>query len=109
MAAILETAALPGVGAGLAKLDLMSFKMSKLTKQVEAIDKKLDLILSTPLKLAVDFFGKAMRRMESENISSMIKEMEEVRRQAMQGFRCVEAQGATKETHRDVRSFAGGI
>ena len=34
MAAILETAALPGVGAGLAKLDLMSFKMSQLTKQV---------------------------------------------------------------------------
>ena len=63
-AAILETAALLGVGAGLAKLDLMSFKMSQLTKQVEAIDKKLDEILSTPLKLAVDFFGKAMRRME---------------------------------------------
>ena len=44
-AAILETAALLGVGAGLAKLDLdlMSFKMSKLTKQVEAIDKKLDV------------------------------------------------------------------
>ena len=94
-AAILETAALLGVGAGLAKLDLMSFKMSQLTKQVEAIDKKLDVILSTPLKLAVDFFGKAMRRMESENISGMIKEMEEVRRQAMQAFRYVQAQGAT--------------
>ena len=74
-AAILETAALLGVGAGLAKLDLMSFQMSQLTKQVEAIDKKLDMILSTPLKLAVDFFGKAMRRMESENISGTIEEI----------------------------------
>ena len=75
-AAIVETAALLGVGAGLAKLDLMSFQMSKLTKRVEAMDKKLNLILSTPLNLAVDFFGKAMRRMESENIPGSIKEME---------------------------------
>ena len=97
--AILETAALLGVGAGLAKLDLdlMSFKMSKLTKQVEAIDKKLDLILSTPLKLAVDFFGKAMRLMESENISGTIEEIKKVRENAMRSIRYVEVQGASKE------------
>ena len=68
-----------------------------MTKQVEAIDKKLDVILSTPLKLAVDFFGKAMRRMESENISGTIKEMEKVRDNAMQAIRYVEAQGASTE------------
>ena len=96
-AAILETASLLGVGAGLAKLDLISFKVAQLKKQVEAIDKKLDVILSTPLKLAVDFFGKAMRRMESENISGTIKEMEKVRDHAMQAFRYVEGQGATTE------------
>ena len=55
---MLETAQLVGIGSGLAKLDLMSFEMAQLKKQVEQIDKKLDVILSTPLQLAVDFFGK---------------------------------------------------
>ena len=75
-AAILETAQLVGIGSGLAKLDLMSFELAQLKKQVEQIDKKLDVILSTPLQLAVDFFGKAMRHMENEDISATIKEME---------------------------------
>ena len=75
-AAILEAAQLVGIGSGLAKLDLMSFELAQLKKQVEQIDKKLDVILSTPLQLAVDFFGKAMRHMENENISATIKEME---------------------------------
>ena len=34
-AAILETASLVGLGSGLAKLDLMSFKLAQLAKQVE--------------------------------------------------------------------------
>ena len=93
-AAILETAQLVGIGAGLAKIDLMSFEMAQLKKQVEEINAKLDVILSAPLKLAVDFFGKAMRHMESENISGVLKEMEEVKRQAMQAFRYAEGQGA---------------
>ena len=75
-AAILETASLVGLGSGLAKLDLMSFKMAQLAKQVEAIDKKLDVILSAPIKLAVDFFVKAMCHLENENIPGTIKEME---------------------------------
>ena len=65
-AAILETASLVGLGSWLAKLDLMSFKLTQLAKQVEEINTKLNVILSAPLKLAVDFFGKAMRRLESE-------------------------------------------
>ena len=92
-AAILETAQLVGIGAGLAKIDLMSFEMAQLKKQVEEINAKLDVILSTPLKLAVDFFGKAMRHMGSENIAGVIKEMEKVKDHAMQAFRYAEGQG----------------
>ena len=78
-AALLETAQLVGIGSGLAKLDLMSFELAQLKKQVEQIDKKLDVILSTPLQLAVDFFGKAMRHMENENIPGTKDEMKKVR------------------------------
>ena len=95
-AAILETAQLVGIGSGLAKLDLMSFEMAQLKKQVEEINAKLDVILSAPLKLAVDFFGKAMRHMESENIAGVIKEMEKVKDHAMQAFRYAEGQGPKK-------------
>ena len=91
-AAILETASLVGLGSGLAKLDL-SFKMAQLAKQVEAIDKKLDVILSAPLKLAVDFFVKAMCRLENENISGTIEDITKVRDHAMQAFRYAEGQG----------------
>ena len=96
-AAILETAQLIGIGGGLAKLDLMGFQIAQLTKQVEEINKKLDVILSTPLKLAVDFFRKAMRHLENENIPGTIKEMEEVKRHAMQAFQYAEGQGAKTE------------
>ena len=96
-AAILETAQLVGIGGGLAKLDLMGFQIAQLTKQVEEINKKLDVILSTPLKLALDFFRKAMRHMENENIFGTIKEMEEVKRHAMQAFQYAEGQGAKTE------------
>ena len=58
-ASILETARLVGIGGGLAKLDLVAFEMAQLKKQVEEINQKLDVILSTPLQLAMDFFGNA--------------------------------------------------
>ena len=74
-AAILEGAQLIGIGGGLAKLDLGGFQMAQLQKQVAEINMKLNVILSTPLELAVDFLGKAMRHMESQNVGDAIKEL----------------------------------
>ena len=96
-AAILETAQLVGIGGGLAKLDLVAFEMAQLKKQVEEINKKLDVILSAPLKQAVDFFGKAMRHMENESIPATIKELEKVRDHAVQAFHYAEGQGPKTE------------
>ena len=97
-AAIIEGAQLIGIGVGgLAKLDLGGFQMAQLQKQVAEINKKLDLILSTPLELAVDFLGKAMRHMESQNAGSTIKELEEVKRQAMKAFHYAKGQGVTTQ------------
>ena len=96
-AAILEGVQLIGIGGGLAKLDLGGFQMAQLQKQVAEINKKLDLILSTPLELAVDFLGKAMRHMESQNAGSTIKELEKVKDHAMQAFHYAKGQGVTTQ------------
>ena len=71
-AAILETLQLLGIGGGLAKLDLMGFQLARLEKQVEEINKKLDVILSAPLKLAVDYLGKSMIHMKNGNSALLI-------------------------------------
>ena len=84
-AAILETIQLIGVGGGLAKLDLMGFQLARLEKQVEEINKKLDVILSAPLKLAVDYMGKSMIHMENGSIADAIKEMEDQQIRARRG------------------------
>ena len=96
-AAILEGAQLIGIGGGLAKLDLGGFQMAQLQKQVAEINKKLDLILSTPLELAVDFLGKAMRHMESQNAGSTIKELEKVKDNAMTAFHYAKGQGHNRK------------
>ena len=96
-AAILEGAQLIGIGGGLAKLDLGGFQMAQLQKQVAEINKKLDLILSTPLELAIDFLGKAMRHMESQNAGDTIKELEKVKDHSMQAFHYAKGQGVTTQ------------
>ena len=96
-AAILEGAALIGIGGGIAKLDMTGFQLAKLQRQVEAINLKLEIVLSTPLELAIDFLGKAMRHMESQNATDTIKELEKVKDHAMQAFHFVKGQGATTD------------
>ena len=107
-AAIMETAQLVGVGGGLVKLDLMSFHIARLMKLVEEINVKLDVILSTPLKLALDFFGKALRHMENENIPGIVKEIEKVKDHAMQAFRYAEGQGSKTEPEKRCSCQAAG-
>ena len=55
------------------------WRLSQLKEHVEEINKKLDVILSSPLKQAVDFCDKAMRHMENKSIQGTVKEIEEVK------------------------------
>ena len=96
-AAIMETAQLIGIGGGLLKLDMGGFQMAKLQKQVEEINKKLDVILSTDQKLAVNLLGKAMRHMESQNSADTIEELKKVKDHSMKAFLYAEGQGATTQ------------
>ena len=78
-------------------MDMTGFQLAKLQRQVEAINLKLEIVLSTPLELAIDFLGKAMRHMESQNATDTIKELEKVKDHAMQAFHYVKGQGATTD------------
>merc|ERR1712156_391568 len=96
-AAILETASLLGVGAGLAKLDLMSFQVAQLAKQVEANGKKLDVILSGPLEMAISQFSQAMILFQGGKVLDTIEMLKNVRNNAMQAFIYAKGQDPTKE------------
>ena len=64
---------------------------------VKLMNQKLDVVLSTPLKLAEDHLGKFWVHMESQNQGDAIKEVEKVRDHALKAFRYAEGQGATME------------
>jgi len=96
-AAILETASLLGVGVGLAKLDLISFNVAQLAKQVEANGKKLDVILSGPLEMAISQFSQAMILFQGGKVLDTIEMLKNVRNNAMQAFIYAKGQDPTKE------------
>ena len=75
--------------------------MAQLKKQMEEINKKLNVILLTPPKQVINFFGKAIGHMENESIPSTIKELEKVRDDAIQpsqAYQSTEGQGLKTES-----------
>ena len=101
-AAILETASLLGVGAGLAKLDLISFKVAQLAQQVEAIGKKLDVILSGPLEMAISQFSQATILFQGGKVSDTVEMLKNVRNNAMQAFiHALEGTGPHQRKHQE--------
>ena len=54
--AVLETAEnVLNIGSGFTKLDTTGFTLAHIKKIVENIEKKVDVILDTPMKLALDY------------------------------------------------------
>ena len=96
--AILESAQLLGLGAGMTKLDLSGFQMAQVKQMVEEINKKLDVVLAAPLKLALDCYGRAGVKLEHGDIHGMIKELEKVQSHAQQGYQYAEGQGVQNES-----------
>ena len=97
MAAIQESVQLIGIGAGLAKLDVTGFELAQLKQRVEEANRKLDVVISAPLKVALDYFARATVNMKNNNIAGTIKEMEKVKENAIQAYHYAEGQGATVE------------
>ena len=78
MAAIQESVQLIGIGVGLTKLDVTGFELEQLKQRVEEANRKLDVVISAPLKVALDYFARATVNMKNNNIAGTIKEMEKV-------------------------------
>jgi len=85
--ALLETAQnLFEIGAGFTSLDLTGFTLAQIKSKLENIEKKLNIILGTPIKLAVEYFSEAMTLMECEDIERTVAAMDKVRDQAMLSY-----------------------
>ena len=97
MAAIQESLQLIGIGAGLTKLDLTGFELSQIKQMVEEANRKLDVVISAPLKVALDYFARATVNIRNNNIAGTIKEMEKVKENAIQAYYYAEGQRATVE------------
>ena len=97
MAAIQESVQLIGIGVGLAKLDVTGFEMAQIKQKVQENSRKLDVVISAPLKVALDYFDRATVNMKNDNIAGTIKEMEKVKENAILAYHHAEGQGATVE------------
>ena len=81
----------------LLKEEVFTITKGAILEGAKLINRKLDVVLSTPLKLAEDHLGKFWVHMESQSQGGAIKELEKVRDQALKAFRYAEGQGATME------------
>ena len=91
-----------GMGAELAKLDLISFKVAQLAQQVEAIGKKLDVILSGPLKVAISQFRQDTILFQGGKVSDTVEMLKNVRNNAMQAFiYALEGTGPHQRKHQE--------
>ena len=62
--AVLETAEnVLNIGSGFTKLDTTGFTLAHIKKIVENIEKKVDVILDTPMKLALDYIQSVVLKM----------------------------------------------
>ena len=96
-AAILEGAQLIGIGSGVVKLDLGGFQMAQLTREVEEISKKLNIVLGTPLKEAENYLATAMIHLKNESISAGVDELKMVKERAVTAFENMKGAGAKTE------------
>ena len=85
-----------GIGGDLVTVDFMAFEMATVEEASGGDQQEKGCHPATPLQLVIDLFGKAMRHMENKNISGTIKDMEDVKRQAMKAFKYAAGQGGPK-------------
>ena len=97
MAAVQESLQLIGIGVGLAKLDVTGFELAQIKQKVELANRKLDVVISAPLKVALDYFARANVNMKNDDIAGTLKEMEKVKEYAILAYHYAEGQGATAE------------
>ena len=82
-----------GVGSSFSSLDLTGVALAQIKKTLEEFKKMVGIILSTPLKTAVDKTLSAMNLLENEQISRAVKEFEGAKDDAQTAFHYAKGQG----------------
>ena len=99
-AVILETAQhVFNVGTGLKDLNMNNFMLSKILKVVQRIEAKVDLMLDTPLKLAIEHLKTVVNMLEAKHNLEACKYLEKMMDQAMLAFEYAQKSQTRKDLH----------
>ena len=82
-----------GIGSSFSSMDLTGVALAQIKKTLEDIKKMVEIILSAPLKTAVDKTLSAMNLLENEQISRAVKEFEGAKDDAQTAFHFAKGQG----------------
>ena len=95
---VLETAQnVFNIGSGVKNFNMDSFTLAKVVKMVERIEKKVDLILDTPLQLAIETLKSTLNIMEAGDNPEALKYLEQMNMYAMKAFEYTKKGNGKKE------------
>ena len=85
--AVLETAEqVFNVGSGFTKLDMTGFTLNRIKNIVESIEKKIDIVLKTPLKKALDYLQSAVTFITQQMYKEAFHKLDIVEQEATTAF-----------------------
>ena len=85
--AVLETAEnVLNIGSGFTKLDTTGFTLAQIKKIVKNIEEKVDVLLDTPMKLALDYSQSVILKMINKSYKSAQETLKKVLDEAMKAF-----------------------
>ena len=84
--AILTTAEAIGIGSGFVSLDMQGFSLTRIQATVEDIQKKVDVLVKAPQKLAIQSYWDVLNKLQNRMIPMMIEEVKEMKRHARTAF-----------------------
>ena len=96
-AALMGSVDLIGIGTGLSKIDLNGLAIAKLRKEVEQLVRKMDVMLAAHSGVATQHLRAAIIKMDHQDISGAVKELEAVKTNAMMAFEHAGGQGGKKK------------
>ena len=82
--AVIEAAELIGLGTNFAKLDMTGFTLAQIKKAVERIEKKVNVLIDTPMKMSFDYVKSLIGQIENKNNEMAFKTADKLGDKAME-------------------------
>ena len=98
---ILQLGEVLGIGAGFTSLDLSGLTLAKILLIVQDIQQKTNILLDSPLKLALKFYKNAIIQFQNGETEQSIEEIKIMRAHAMQAVVFSTSKKANKENLKD--------